>query len=1138
MEFRILGPLEVNSDGQTLDLGGTKQRAVLAVLLLHANQVVSRDRLVEALWESDPPATAHKALQVHVSGLRKLLGKERLETRPPGYLLRIADDELDLSRFQRLREEGRLTEALALWRGPPLSDFAYDGFAQAEIARLQELYLACREERIEIELASGRHVDAGAELETLVADSPLRERLRGQLMIALYRSGRQAEALEVYQQARAALVGELGIEPSRELRELHQSILNQDSRLDFVPASAFEGDSIRGGFIGREAELAELIGGLEAAFAGRGGLFLLVGEPGIGKSRLADELIAEAKARGARVLIGRCWEAGGAPAYWPWVQSMRTYVHEGEISTLRSQLGAGAADLAQLLPELRELFADIGDPPSFEAESGRFRLFHAAAEFLIEASRARPLLLVLDDLHAADEPSLLLLQFLARELGDSRLLVVGAYRDVDPTPARELTSVLTELEREPVTRTLALGGLGHVDVSRFIEQVSGEAPSDELATIINDETEGNPLFIGEMVRLLAEEGGLEGEIRPLRIPQTVHAVIARRLGHLSDECNRVLLLACVLGREFTHSALARVAEVSEDALLETLDEAMQARVVSDVPGTVDRLRFAHVLIRDTLYEGLTTARRVRLHRVVVGILESDPAADPAELAHHAIAGSDFERGLTYARRAGDHALELLAYEEAVRLYVATLDALDLVNPDDDELRCDLLLAKAEASIRAGDSGPAKQTFLEAATLARRLGLARQLARAALGYSGRIVWARPSGDDLLVRLLEEALTTLDEADIDLRVLLLARLAGALRDEPTRERRDAISSEALGLARQSDNQAVLAYALDARAHAIIAPDTVVECLELSDELRDVARQTADPERLVAAHMLRTHAQLIVGDVSDAATNVAEASRIADELRQPVQQWLLAANRALLALATGELSKAEALMEEALPLGERAQPEHAIPHDRLQRYTLGCFRGDLDGIEPDLRALVRDFPARRVFYCAHANCLARIGQASEAQNAINTLATNDFAALPFDQEWLYAIALLADTCVLLGDKVTAGTLYRLAHPYYALNAVDVAEGFMGSISRYLALLALLLRRAQEARDHFEHALAMNERMGARPWLAYTQHDYARLLLTSSETGDCERAQGLLAESLATCVELGMAPMEAPGPTSFLSG
>jgi DNA-binding SARP family transcriptional activator len=327
MEFRILGPLEVSSDGQALDLGGAKQRALLAVLLLDANNVVSTDRLIDALWEDDPPESAQKALQVHVSGLRKLVGRERLQTKAPGYLLQLEDGELDLDRFRELHEGGRPAEALSVWRGPPLSDLADLRFAQPEIARLEDLRLACLEERIEQDLQARRHAELTGELEALVAEHPLREDLRAQLMLALYRSGRQAEALDAYQAARRALVDELGIEPGRELRELHQRILNQDPGLDLGGRPASEPEAEAGpAFVGREPELAELTAGLDDAFGGRGRLFLLQREPGIGKSRLADELLSRAKARGAHVLVGRCWEAGGAPAYWPWTHLCGTWL--------------------------------------------------------------------------------------------------------------------------------------------------------------------------------------------------------------------------------------------------------------------------------------------------------------------------------------------------------------------------------------------------------------------------------------------------------------------------------------------------------------------------------------------------------------------------------------------------------------------------------------------------------------------------------------------------------------------------------------------------------------------------------------------------------------------------------------------
>ena len=447
MDFRILGPLEVLDEGRAITLGGSKQRALLALLLLHANETLSTDRLIDELWGERPPANAAKTVQMQISRLRKALAGEAgngsagvVVTRERGYELRLDPERLDSHRFERLVAEGRSelagghpsapsrrsSGALSLWRGAPLAELAYEPFAQREIARLDDLRVAALEQLIEAKLALGAHAEVVGQLETLIGEHPYRERLRAQLMLALYRSDRQADALQAYQDARRTLVEELGIEPGERLRELERAILAQDPRLHLAaeePAAAEPAvETPRSAFVGRERELAELVGGLDDAFAGRGRLFLLAGEPGIGKSRLAEELIAQARARGARVLVGRCWEAGGAPAYWPWVQSLRPYLRDTDAESLRSQLREGAADVARLLPELRDLLADLPPAPPLESEGARFRLFDSMTAFLKSVAAARPLVLVLDDLHAADEPSLLLLQFVARELGESRLL--------------------------------------------------------------------------------------------------------------------------------------------------------------------------------------------------------------------------------------------------------------------------------------------------------------------------------------------------------------------------------------------------------------------------------------------------------------------------------------------------------------------------------------------------------------------------------------------------------------------------------------------------------------------------------------------------------------------------------------------
>ena len=1121
MDFRILGPLEILEDDAPLDLPA-KQRTLVAMLLLHANEVVSADRLIDAVWEDEPPARAAKALQVYISHLRKALGRERVITRSPGYQLTVADDEFDLRRFEASLAEGRPRDALALWRGPPLSDVSYSRFAQSEIARLQELRLSALEAHHDQELAAGRHAQLVGELEALVHAHPLRERLRGQLMVALYRAGRQADALDAYQDTRESLIEGLGIEPGRELRELQQRILNQDPTLDATATIPATAASPQGLFVGRDGERDALTRGLDDAFAGSGRLFLLVGEPGIGKSRLAEQLSADARARGAEVIVGRSWEAGGAPAYWPWVQALRAHVERGEPDALRTQAGAGGAFLGQLVPELRVLLPELSEPPAIESESARFRLFEAVASFLKRAAALRPLVLILDDLHAADEPSLLLLQFVAREVAESRLLIIGAYRDVDPTISEPLTAALVEMAREPTTRTIALAGLDEADVAQFIE-LSTDAPGAvDLALAVHTETEGNPLFVGEIVRLLAAEGRLVGGSQ-LSIPQSVRDVIVRRLRHLSEECNRVLVLASVLGREFAVDVLAHIVEVSEDDLLDMLDEAMVARVVSDVPETPGRLRFAHVLIRDALYDGLTTARRVRLHRLAVEALETrygdEPGPHSAELAFHAVAGSEFGRGLAHAQRAAERATALLAYEEAARLYEVALDAFELSDSTVEEQKCELLLALAEAEADSGNTPVAKKQFLEAASLARRLGLPHALARAAAGYGGRIVWAR-ADDDLLVPLLEEGLTVLSADDVELRVRLLARLAGALRDEPSRDRRDALSREGLELARRTGEPSALAYALDGRAAAIGAHDTAAQLLELGAEAKRVAQSVDDRERVVYAHFQAYIGHMFLGDVEACEREIVALSNVADEFRRPALEWLAYSTKAMLALGRGRLTEAEELIPRALAAGERAMHDNAVVAHLFQLATLYDFQGRLDELATPIQEAVERFPTRPVLYL-DLYVQARVGELDRARSAISVLADDGFRRVPVGLEWLFSMSLVAEACAIVGDEGAGPAVYELLLPWTSLNVFDPPEGTRGSVSRYLGLLAALGRRVDDASRHFEHALALNARMGLLPWLAHTQEDYGRMLI---EQGDEARGRSLVEQAVATYRDLGM--------------
>src|SRR3954452_2159782 len=661
MDFNILGPLEVRAGEQNVTCKSAKQRLLLSVLVLNANEVVSSDQLIDVLWGDRPPETA-KALQMHVSQLRKSLDPGLLVTRPPGYELRVAAGDVDLYRFETAIREGRsalaagrpadarriLQDALALWRGPPLADLTFEECLQADIARLEELRLTALEARADADLALGDHAGVIGELERLATEHPTRERIRGQLMLALYRSGRQAEALEVYRDTRRALVEELGIEPGRELQELESRILAQDPDLD-VTATAEETDVL----LGRDRELAELRPVVTRALGGSGALLLIGGEAGIGKSRLGEALAAQARDSGAHVLVGRCWEAGGAPAYWPWVQALRGYLRGLERDELVAQAGGDGAELTALFPELADHFAARAPAAAPMSEGARFRLFEAVASLLANASAVRPLAVFLDDVHAADRPSLLLLRYVATQLLASRILISCCYRDTEAGP--ELASVLADLARDPVAHRVSLAGLDARATERLLEETMGTAPDAGLVVQVHEGTRGNPLFVAELCRLLAAGEWPEGR---LPIPDGVRETIGRRLETRSAECRNVLDVASAFGREFELEPLGHVCGLGEGDLSAAIEEATSARFVGDVPGAVGRLRFSHVLMRDALYDQLPATRRMRLHRDIARTLEERYSGSldghASELAHHyLLAGSPAaEQAISYATRAG------------------------------------------------------------------------------------------------------------------------------------------------------------------------------------------------------------------------------------------------------------------------------------------------------------------------------------------------------------------------------------------------------------------------------------------------------------------------------------------------------
>lgn len=903
-------------------------------------------------------------------------------------------------------------------------------------------------------------------------------------------------------------------------------------------------------FLGREPELHALLTGLEQAHAGRGSLFLVGGEPGIGKSRLSDEFARQARESGVRVLWGRCWEGVGAPAYWPWIQALRAHLRITDPADLRGQLGAGAADVAQMLPEIGTIVPDLPPPPPV-SDSARFQLFDSTASFLRNISRAQTTVLVLDDLQSADTASLLLLRFLASQLTDMRLVAVATFRDVQLTPDHPLTPALHEMAREPITRLITLTGLPAPDIARFVQASTGHGPHAQLVARLWRETNGNPLFVGEAVRLLASEGRLDEEAawERLRVtlPAGVREVILKRVRQLAERTMAALVQAAAIGPEFNAELLRRAGDHSGGSLTGALNEATQAGLLMRTG--VGRFKFSHDLVRDALYAELEPTQRLGLHLRIAETLEQMHAEAPdahyAELAHHYFEAAQtgfadeapadrtrhFARARRYARLAGEQAAHSLAYEEAARLFSRSLQLLDLEETPDTDERTDLLLGLGDAQARAGDLPSARPNFLEAAGRARQTGDPQRLARAALGYGGRFLWARAGDDPHVIPLLQEALVLLGGRDDRLRVRLLSRLACAWRGSRQHfDQSDALSQQAVEIARPLGDSRTLCYALVARYGSIYWPHTTAERLEIARELLSVAETAGDIERTIDAHMIISFSYADLARMTEADAEMETLTRLADQLRQPAQLWLANSAGASYALLEGRYSDAERLMAVESPPGYPTTPiRDDVSAARMHRFLLRREEGRLAEELETISRSVAEFPWYPAHRAALVVALLELGRENEARSSFATIAHDSFATLIRDNEWLLAAALSSEACAVLADEEAAGSLLEQLRPFVGLHAIAHAEGSAGIVDRYLGLLASTLGRIDEAARYLADAITLNDRMGAHPWRAHSQHDLAGLLRRRGTSADVRRAEELEHDALQTAEKLGMTALAA---------
>lgn len=884
------------------------------------------------------------------------------------------------------------------------------------------------------------------------------------------------------------------------------------------------------GFVGRAADLERLSGELEHARRGRMRLVLIAGEPGVGKSRLAAEFVRRAHADGVSVLYGRCDEEAIVP-FQPFVQALEHYVGHAPVPELQRLLADDGGELTRLLPALRRRLPDVAQPAGGDPAAERYRMFEATRALLYGIARDRPTILLLDDLHWAEKPTLLLLAHLMRSTEQAPLLIVGSYRDVELTRSHPLAETLGDLRRERLFERLDLKGLGEDEVRALIAAWAGQEPPADFTRAVWQETEGHPFFAQELLRHLLETGAIrekQGRLTPrtslkrMGVPEGIREVISRRLARLDEETGRVLGVAAVIGREFAVELLERVCEVTGEHLFELLEQAAAAQVIIEAP-LDGSYAFSHTLIRDTLYDDLTTPHRVRLHQRIGQAVEELHDADRdghlGELAHHyfeAAAGAEaLEKAIEYATAAGRRDAAQLAYEEAAIHLEQAVRGLAL-RGGDDARRCRLLVELGENQFNAGEFNQAQQSFRQAGELADRLGLADELASAALGFGGGLSFDVGVIDPVLISLLERSLARLGGEDGFLRARVLARLAEALAISPQRERAAALRGEAVRMAERLGDARVRANVLAQSMWAHAGPDNVSEQQALADEIVELAEETNDSRTMADGYAWRLGSSFCRGDLAAADAALKAYSRLAEQSREPYQLWQSALFTACRAFVDQPLGEIERLVWRALEIGQATQNPSALQAFGAQILFIRVLQGRAAELRAGFEGFTAFSPQLPAFRCALAWVYCEMGREDDARTELERLAVNDFGDLPRDVFWLTCMELLADVCAHLGDERRAVVLYQLLSPYEDHFVVVGEFGTArGVISRQLGLLAATLSRFDEAANYFESALADDRCTGSLVALAKTRCDYAAMLIARDRTGDRDRALALAHEA-----------------------
>lgn len=1093
VSIRVLGSLDAAIGRESIDVGGPRQRGVLALLLVARGEVVSVDRLVDDLWKGEPPPRALGALQAYVSNLRRVLEPNRpprapaeiLVSRAPGYALRLATSAVDAWQFEAdvraaatiddpIRRHTALDEALGLWRGPAFAEFTGEPWATAEAHRLDELRLSTRERRAAAALDAGDAIAAAADAEALTGEYPLREEGWRLLALARYTAGRQAEALSALRQARDVLAEELGIDPGPALIRLEA-----DLRAQRIPvrqpeparATVARNEPVDTAvFVGRKPELQALHAVASTpAHGGRSRAALVSGEAGSGKSTLLQRFRTELEADGWRVVVGRCPENDGAPPAWPWVELLRSLA--GEVDP-----GEHRDTLAPLLDDRR---GNATDP---NAAFGRFLLHRAVATYLDTAARDRPLAIFLDDLHRGDAETLALLSSVTES---SSVFTVVAYRpdEVGPQLEHTLAGIATSTQAR-----IRLTGLNAVDAAQLVRAVSGVLPDGSTIEKLTERTGGNPFYLRESARLLGSEGEL---VATSEVPEGVRDVLRRRFARLPEVAVSILRLMAVIGRNAEVDVLLRAAEVDEDTVLDALDAGVVAGLL-DEPGP-GRVRFTHALVRDTLFGDLSRLRRSRWHLRVAEAVEAVRPGDVAALAHHfgeCLSLATARRAADYAIAAGEQAERRFAHDRAAAFYlraVAALDVLDsagTVTQQSVASHVDLISRASKAYLASGANIPAREARDRAASLAAAAGRDDLIVAALTAWDAPTPWLNRiygTVDDRLVDMIESALSTTELTPAQ-RCRLLVVLVEEVSGEQY-EKAWAAATEAERLAREIGDPHVLGLALSSNLSLHDPTMTRSARDRLAAEMIVLGTEYNMPAIALIGHYVAMQAAAAFGEIELTVEHLDAATAIADRYQWRQAQGTNMSARGFVAHARGDLDEAEKCYATTNDIFVRHGATDATGTYAVALFSIRLTQGRVGELAPIMTAVATSAPDAVADPLAVA--LLAIGDTAGARAARQQLRP---IRIDFFRSLFLAVRGLA--VVGLGAHDEARTVYNELLAYAGqIGGASTGSVAIGPTDTILGDLAMLLGDTAVAAAHYEVAEQLAVRCGCPQWIDEAQ-------------------------------------------------